>query len=243
MGKNDWQRLESTDDLAAIGVSPHRGRGWRIVCGILLVGAATFAVAYYLPLYRAHAALSREYLTLSTQSKTQHEQLTETLDTLKQVTTERDHLNETASKQQKAGDTLAPQAESLERSLQSSLKKYLNPSVARLTRQKEKLHLDLASPALVASAGADLTDAGKKTLCLVGNAIKSADVHVIVRGYGAKSLPKKVSAWQIAALRAGNAAQLLSESCGVEASRIQIVVANLTPDSDGTAAQVEIGPR
>jgi flagellar motor protein MotB len=243
LARKDWHQLDSTDDLAAVGISPHRGRGWRVLSGILFVGAATFAVAYHLPLYRAHAALSREYLTLSTQANTQHKQLTETLDTLKQISTERDRLNETASKLQKSSDTLAPQAETLERSLQAPLKKYLGPGKAQLSRQKEKVQLALANPALVASTGADLTDAGKKTLCLLGGTLKSADVHIVVHGYGSPSLPKKTAVWQIPALRASNAAQLLSESCGLDASRIEVSVGSSSPSPQGVAIQLEITPR
>src|ERR1039457_2050089 len=98
MGSKDWHQMDSNDDLAAIGISPHRGRGWRILSGVLLVGTATFAAAYYLPLYRAHASLSREYRALQSQASAQHKQLTETLGTLKQISSERDKLKEIAGK-------------------------------------------------------------------------------------------------------------------------------------------------
>ena len=243
MGRKDWQQMDSKDDLAAIGISPHRGRGWRVLSGILLVGMATFTTAYYLPLYRAHAALRQEYRTLSSQANTQHKQLTDTLDTLKQVSTERDHLHEIAGNQRRNSDALLPQAESLEHDLQTSLKKYLGQGKLQLVRQSEKLRITMASPLLVAATGADLTDAGKKALCLVGGTIKSADVRVVVEGYGAGSMPRNTAAWQVAATRAGNAAQLLGESCGVDSSRIEVQVSNPMPSPDGTAILLEITPR
>ena len=227
--------MDSKDDLAAIGISPHPGRGWRILSGVLLVGTLTFAAAYYLPLYRAHASLTKEYRALSNQANTQHKQLLDTLDTLKQVSTERDQLNEIARKLQRTSEILTPQAEGLERVLRNALKKYLGQGKLQLVRKSEKLSITLASPALVAATGADLTDAGKKALCLVGATIKSASVGVAVGG--------NASAWKLATARAGNAAQLLGESCGVDSSRIEVRVSSPAPSADGTAIILEITPR
>lgn len=242
MGRKDWQQMDSKDDLAAVGISPHRGRGWRVLSGILLVGTATFAAAYYLPLYRAHAALRQEYRTLSSQANTQHKQLTDTLDALKQVSTERDHLHEIAGNQQRISDALIPQAESLEHDLVAALKQYLGQGKLQLVRQSEKLRITIASPLLVAATGADLTDAGKKALCLVGGTIKSADVRIVIQGYGPGSMPSNTATWQAAATRAGNAAQLLSGSCGVDSSRIEVHVTNPVPSPDGIALLLEIAP-
>jgi hypothetical protein len=155
MGSKDWHRMDSNDDLAAIGISPHRGRGWRILSGVLLVGTATFAAAYYLPLYRAHASLSREYRALQSQASAQHEQLTETLDTLKQISSERDKLKEIAGKLQATRSALTPQAEGLERDLQTPLKKFVGTGKMKLKRQFEKLSITLASPTFMPAVGAD----------------------------------------------------------------------------------------
>ncbi len=243
MARKDWQQMDSKDDLAALGISPHRGRGWRILSGVLLVGTATFAAAYYLPLYRAHAALSREFRTLQNRANTQHRQLSDTLDTLKQVSSERDKLSEIAGKLQATRNALTPQAEGLERDLQGSLKKFIGTGKMQLKRQSEKLIIVLASPAFMPTAGAELTDAGKKAICLIGGVIKSADVHVAVRGYAAVTQLKNGAAWPSALSRAGNVAQLLSESCGVDASRIEALAENPLPGPEGAAVMLEIAPK
>jgi len=242
MGRKDRHQMDSTDDLAAIGISPHRGRGWRILSGILFVGTATFAAAYYLPLYRAHASLSHEYRTLQSQATLQHKQLADTVDTLKQISSERDKLSEIAGKTQATRNTLAPQTENLERSLQAPLKKFLGTGKMKMQRQAEKLSISLASPTFVPAAGAELTDSGKKAICLIGGVVKSADVHVAVKGYAATT-PLKNGAWPSALSRAGNVAQLLSESCGVDMSRIAALAENPSPGPDGTAVLLEITPK
>jgi flagellar motor protein MotB len=243
MGRKDWHQMDSNDDLAAIGISPHRGRGWKILSGVLLVGTATFAAAYYLPLYRAHSSLSREYKTLQSQASAQRQQLTETLDALKQLSSERDRLSEIAGKLQATRNTLTPQAESLERDLQVPLKKFVSTGKLQIRRRSEKLSITFASPTFIAAAGAELTDAGKKAICLIGGVIKSADVHVDVKGYTAATPTKSGTGWQSALLRAGNVAQLLSESCGVDASRIEAHTGNPMPGPDGAAVMLEVTPR
>jgi flagellar motor protein MotB len=241
MGKKDWHQMDSSDDLAAIGISPHRGRGWKILSGVLLVGTATFAAAYYLPLYRAHSSLSREYRTLQSQANGQHKQLTETLDALRQISTERDKLSEIAGKLQATRNTLTPQAESLERDLQAPLKKFIGTGKLQIKRKSEKLSITFASPTFIAAAGSELTDAGKKAICLIGGVVKSADVQIDVRGYAATALPK--NSWQTAVSRAGNVAQLLSESCGVDPSHIEVRASNPMPGPDGAAVVLEITPK
>ncbi len=241
MGNKDWQRLDSKDDLSAIGISPNRGRGWRIVSGILFIFALTFALAYYLPLYRAHASLSREFRTLSGQAVTQHKQLSDTLDALKLISADRDRLNTIAATMQKTSDALTPEAESLERDLTTALKKFLGTGKLQLVRHKEKLQITLASPALLPLAGADLTDTGKKSLCAVGGVLKTADVHVVIQGHASASTPKS-AAWKLAAARAGAAAQLLSETCGVDSSRVELSVRDPSHGSEGAALTLEITP-
>jgi flagellar motor protein MotB len=242
MGNKDWQRMDSKDDLAAMGVSPHRGRGWRIFSGVLFVTVLTFAVAYYLPLYRAHDSLSREYRALSVQASTQHQQLADTLDTLQRISVERDRLNTVAATKQKSSEALIPQAEGLERDLNTALKKYLGKGKVQVTRQQERLHVSLASPALVQATGADLTDPGKKSLCAVGGALKSADVHITVQGFAAGPVAEAATAWKLASARAAGAAQLLSETCGVAPGRVEVVVRDPSHAMEDAALSLEIAP-
>jgi hypothetical protein len=238
--------MDSTDDLAAIGVSPHRGRGWRILSGLLLVGTVTFAAAYYLPLYRAHATISHEYRTLSKLSTTQRKQLADTIESLNQVSTERDQLRDAAQLRQKSIDVLTPHAESLEHDLQAPLKKYLTKGKFQMERRHERLRVALFSPLLAAgAAGAagDWSDAGKKALCELAIALKTADVSIVAQGLGVAAQAKTAPAWKLAAARAGSAAQLLSESCGIESARIKVQVDSLTPNPEGAAVILEITPK
>lgn len=241
MGKKDWQNLDNSVDVADIVLAPNRGRGWRILSGVLFVAAATFAAAYYLPLYRAHASLNREYRTLSTEASTQHKQLEDTLDTLKQVSAERDQLNQLAASK-KSGAALARDAESVERDLQTALKKFLGKGKLQLTRDKEKVTLSLSAPALVQSTSGDLTDAGKKVLCQLASSQKSGNSHIAVLGYAAPVAGNPAAAWKMAAVRAAVGAQLVSESCGVDPRRVDAMVHEPTKVNEDILISVEITP-
>lgn len=243
MGKKDWEKLTETDELAAVGVSRNRGRGWKILSGLLFVGSVTFVFAYYVPLYRAHALLRSEYKTASTEAANFRKQLVDTVATLNQTNDECDKLRGEVRRQEKDTGALASRTERLERSLQAPLKKFQGKGRLSLSRQQEKLRVTLAAPALVAPTGGDLTDFGKKALCALGSSLKDSDVHVVVQGLGVGPTDKAGSAWQVAATRAGNAAQLLSKSCGVDSSRIEVTVNAAASAQDGEAVALEITPK
>ena len=240
MASKDWQRMDSIDEIATI--SGNRGRGWRIFSVILLVGAATFVAAYYLPLFRAHESLVDKFRALSREANTQRKQLTESLDTLKQVATERDHLAESSRKEQEANSARATQVESIERELRTQLKKFIGPAKLGMEQQKGKILFTLASPALVAKTGGTLTEAGKSVICVIGAAAKAADLGIQVYSAVAPTVDIKATDWQVSALRAGNAAQQLVGKCGVESTRIKLQVKPASPKVDAAGLLIEIAP-
>jgi chemotaxis protein MotB len=242
MAKKNWENLTEADDLAAVGVSRHRGRGWKILSGLLLIGVAAFVVAYYLPLYRAHALLRNEYKTKSAEASTFRQQLVDTVATLKQTTDELSKLQSEANKQQKSIDALATRCEQLERRLQAPLKKFLGKGRLGVERLHDKLRLTLPAPAMVAATGGDLTDFGKKALCALGAALKDSNAQVSIQGLGVTPNDKSGTAWEPAATRAGNAAQLLSKTCGLDPSRIEVVVKSAAQAAGTDALAVEVTP-
>lgn len=242
MGRNDWSKLADTEELASVGVSRHRGRGWKIVAGLLFVGSATFTVAYYIPLYRAHSQLRAEFKATSTEAANFRKQLVDTVATLNQTSDDCSKLRAKVHEREKNTAAFGSQLEKLERSMQAPLKKFQGKGRLALERQQEKLRVTLAAPVLVAPAGGDLTDAGKKALCALGGTLKDSAIRVVVQGLGVDPADKTGSAWQLAATRAGNAAQLLSKNCGVESSRIEVAVSPSAAGSDGAAVALEITP-
>lgn len=224
MAKKDWEKLAEADDLsAAVGVSPSRGRGWKVFSGLLLIGTAAFVLAYYLPLYRAHGKLREEYQVATNQASTFRKQLNDAVGTLNQATEERDKLRSEVRQQSKQTEDLAQRAERMERSLQPALKKFIGKGKLSLERDKERLRVGFWSPSVVSATSGDLSDFGKKALCAVGSGLKASNTHVRVLGLGVEPA-KADSPWQLAATRAGAAAQHLSKNCGLSPNQVEATV-------------------
>lgn len=239
--KNDWQKLAESDDLMAVGASPSRGRGWKVFSGLLFVGIAAFALAFYLPLTRAHSKLREEYASTSKQATTFRQQLTDTVATLNHTTEECDKMRTELRSQNKQTEDLAQRSERIERSLQTSLKKFLGKGKASLERQKEVVRVELSAQAAAAPTGGDLTDFGKKALCAVASAIKDTNGRIEIQGLGVAN-DKAGGEWQLAATRAGNAAQHLIKSCAVETSKLSIAVGGKQNTVSASGLALEIKP-
>jgi chemotaxis protein MotB len=240
MGKKDWEKLAESDDFSsAVGASQNQGRGWKVFSGLLVVATAAFVAAYYVPLYRAHDKLREEYRVATSQASTFRQQLSDAVGTLNQATEERDKLRSEVRQQSKQTDDLEQRAERIERNLQPALRKFSGKGKLSIERDKEKLRVALWAPGFTNATSADLSDFGKKALCAVGTALKTSSAHVKVLGLGIEST-KADSPWQLAASRAGTAAQHLGKSCGLSSTEIEAAVRVDTSAPAGAVLAMEI---
>jgi flagellar motor protein MotB len=223
MGKSDWQKAIDNDDWTAVGAPKRQGRGWRVAAILLLTAFAAFAVAYYVPLYRAHSALNDHYRRLSKEATTQRQQLTDTLATLKGVAEERDKLVDRAQKQQKDDSGRKQRMDRLERGFEPTLKPFRGKGLA-IARDGDNLALAMGSPALISHGTADITTFGKRALCAIAQAVKTGAFKVTVVGFGVTEKPKQGFSFPLASGRAGNVAHQLSDGCGLEASQIAVAI-------------------
>lgn len=240
MAKKDWEKLAEADDFSsAVGVSPNRGRGWKVFSGLCVVATAAFVVAYYVPLYRAHSKLRDEYRVATSQASTFRQQLSDAVGTLNQATEERDKLRSEVRQQGKQADDLVQRAERIERSLQPALKKFSGKGKLSVERDKEKLRVVLWTPGFASATSADLSDFGKKAVCAVASALKTSSAHVRVLGVGVEPT-KADSPWQLAASRAGSTAQHLGKSCGLSSAQIEATVRAESSAPAGAAITLDI---
>ncbi|HEY5957257.1 MAG TPA: hypothetical protein VIV60_11915 [Polyangiaceae bacterium] len=244
MGKKDWEKLAlaaDVNDLQPAAFAPRRGRGWMIFSGVVIVAALSFLASFYLPLYRAHDLLQSEYKKTSTEAANFRQQLLTTVTTLNQSTKELEQLHSQMRSEEKNVTALTTRAEHLERSLETSIKKLSGRVRVPMVREREVLRITLAAPIALVPTSGDLTDFGKKLLCAIGATLKDNDVKVTAQAIvdnGAKA----DAGWPKAAVRAGNVAQQLSQTCGMDASRIEVKVAPLASATDKSAVVVAIRP-
>lgn len=224
MGRNDWQRQLDHEELSAVGVSRHRGRGWKVVSSLLLVVIVAFSLAYYVPLYRAHTTLTDQYRKLASESKRQREQLTETIETLKLVSAEREKLAEQSRHEHKDQDVVSQRTSKLEENLRGTLKKFLGKGRVELSRQGSVIKATLGTPALLGQGNSDVTVFGKQALCALAGPLKTAGAQVIVLGAATATPPKGEFSFPIAAGRAVNIAKQLIDGCGFDANKLEVRV-------------------
>lgn len=232
MGRNDWQNAGELEDLAQAMAPRQRGRGFRIVGVLLLLGGIALLVGYYIPLYRAHVALSAQYKTLAAESATQRRQLTESIQTLKRISDERDALAASARTEKKQSDAASSQLDRVARELDGNLKKFYGKG--RLEKEQPKdpqaggkageMRLTLFAPAVLGVGTAALTDYGKKALCGVASAAKASHLQVKVVAMGVLAQPKGKFSFTVASARAAAVATQLVEACDLAPESLSIEV-------------------
>jgi chemotaxis protein MotB len=181
-----------------------------------------FVFAYYVPLYRAHALLTNQYRKQMDEARAQRKQLTETIDTLKLVVTERDRLAEASRREQKNQDASLQRISKLEENLRAALKKFLGKGKVVLVRQGETIALRFESPAMLGQGTTDLTVFGKQALCAIASSLKTSNARVVVVGGGLTAPPKSEFSFPLAAGRATNVSKHLSEGCGIAVEQLEI---------------------
>jgi chemotaxis protein MotB len=233
------QRLDSTTaELQAMGVSTHPGRGWRVLALLVVVGAATFLAAYYLPLYRAHDQLRNEYAKLSKAATSDRQKLADTVQALQSVSSRRDELEgqrRTAEKQRGARTARVDRVTSdLETRLASAIAKKL----VRLEPQGEALNVLMVGSAFFARSGEELSARGKKLLCLVASSAGPLryEVRALASSAAAGGTPGAgaETAWALAS----STASTLAESCKVDLDEIVLRASRELPQGRPSAPLV-----
>src|SRR5262245_7323875 len=135
-----WDEL---DGLANNFGRPRSGR-WKTVLVLLcLIGAATFVLAYYLPLYRAHEALTAQHRALSGKAQTAASALKATQDELAAVKDKRDELERERRERENAKTSELSKLELLKSSLTTKLEKYAGRGQAAVTLGDGRLFVSL----------------------------------------------------------------------------------------------------
>jgi chemotaxis protein MotB len=215
------QRLDSTTaELEAMGVSTHPGRGWRILALLVVIGAATFLAAYYLPLYRAHDQLRNEYGKLSEAATSDRRKLAETAKALQSVSSQRDKLEEQRRVVEKERSARSKRLERVTRDLETRLSAAIAKKLIRVEPQDETLSVLLVSKSFFARNGEKLSVGGKKLLCLVARSAGPLryEIRTLARTAPAGAAPGAGA--ETALALAASAAGTLADSCKVDPNEI-----------------------
>jgi len=184
---------------------------------LVVVLSATFVLAYYLPLHRAHETLTGRHRELSTKVHGIEEKLTQAQTELQAATKKRDELQAAAQQSEGSSKSSGNRVESVKSALSSKLEKAMKKGDVAVGAIDGRVVVAVASKA-VFGAKNDVTAGGKSLLCDVAKASESLPLRVGV--VGDAEAGSKDSAWTATASQAAKAAEALEQKCQVPAARL-----------------------
>jgi hypothetical protein len=211
--------------------------------GLIGLGALTAGTAYYLPLHRAHRALSERYAALQKRTDVQDSELQHLRAKLASAEVDRQKLLERQS--------LLAARDQAGKDRSSNLRDALATRLAGFT----KSHLYVVArddgaavmipSRIVRMQGAELTPAGGYALCAIVKAMSAAGpLNYRVGTYVAHADASAAGPREQAASRAINAAKALEEKCAVPDTRILSAgfVQPRSPSGVGDVLELDVAP-
>lgn len=225
-------RKAAWEDFGDSDLGPYakpRGTRWgRVFVALLLVGAATFVAAYYLPLYRAHQKLDEQYRELVQKSQTLSDSESKSLAQLTAATQERDQLRAERDQQLNAQKSATLQQDGVRATLSSKFDKLVKKNAVAIVASGGTLLVALDSALLFQPQKLEVTPAARGILCDIvkGSEVKSLAVSASMAPGSAvpaalsKSYPNP---WSLSAAHAAAVAEVLTEHCGFPAAALSAI--------------------
>ena len=205
---------------------PRRGSTpWgRVLIGVLVVGCGTFGLAYYLPLYRAHHALSDDHAKLREKLEGVEQNLQKAESELKSVTAKRDELLSSAQEAEAKVAAHASDLGAVKDALAAAVDKALKKKAAALGSDAAGVRVAVAASLLFAAGKTEVSPAGAALLCAVAKAAGSRPLHVTAVA-GDADVPallkaKYASAWGYTSASVAEVAATLHDKCSVSGSKL-----------------------
>jgi hypothetical protein len=248
MRKNPFEEVDP--DLKAMRGSMRSSspvRWGRVLVGIVVVGFATFAFAYYLPLQKAHETLTKRYAELKSQAETTSEQLEQTRGQAKAASEKSQELEGQLEGIKQREDARAKASRSLKTTLDSKLQRLSSKGHAAVGVSGSVVAAALSLPHIV-SPKFEVVPLGQLALCNVSAAADKRTIKVLTL-VDEPSIPSGLTAkfptpLEYASAVSALVARTLLDKCKAEPSRVSAVGVPVEPSA---APQLEgkrlTGPR
>lgn len=250
MGKNAFEDMDP--DLSAMRASMRPSAGpmrWgRVLTGVLVVGCATFAFAFYVPLMRAHEALTKQFLSLQSQVDSANRSVQDAQAQAKEAQEQKQALQEqlTQAKQVEKSGTDASAA--VKTALESKLQKPAAKDQAAVGTADGQAVATLSLNYLLTRGKLEVSPDGKTALCGVATASNKRAIRVLAIA-DKKSIPATLAAKLKTPLDYGGAvsalvAQTLLDKCSVDAANLSATSFPAEPAASAKIAGKKLsGPR
>jgi chemotaxis protein MotB len=226
--KNPWEESDHEVVAHEAGMRASRSKRWlRLVVGLVVVGTLTFIGAYYVPLFRAHAALRDEFQQLSEARRQLDETLKNEQRELERTTKEKAalqaQLDQHASKQEQQ----KAQLEDLKTRLSSKLRTYETKGQAGSLVEDGWVRIALDDDLLFSRNSLTIPSKGAGLLCDIATASPHATWRVVAMANpserAAPALAAKFkSPLELSAARAAAVANEIKD-CNAEVNEVEAV--------------------
>lgn len=225
MGKTTF---EDDPDVQAMRGSMRAAAGplrWgRVLTGVLVVGSATFAFAYHLPLQRAHAALNARFAELQGRLDEASRAADEARKQARALSEKQQALESQVDQNKQAEKSRSDASLALKSALEPKLQKLIEKNQAALGVAGSQAVASLALSHLLTPGKVDVSAAGKMTLCSVAGASQNRPIRVLAiadkKGIPAALAAKLKTPLQFNVAVAQSVAETLLVKCNVAPARL-----------------------
>ena len=188
MGKDAFEDPELAELRTSMRPAAGQVRWGRVLTGVLVVACATFAVAYYLPLHRAHEALTAHFAELKSKVDAANRAADESRGRAKELSDKNQTLQSQLDQVQHREQASAEVSRAIKGALESKLQKAIASDQAAIGIADSHAVVTLSLGYLLTHGKLELSPQGKLALCSVASAASNPTLRVLVIA-GKKDIP------------------------------------------------------
>lgn len=223
MGRNPWEDMDP--DVLAMRGGGGSGMSWgKIFIGLIVIGVLTFFAAYYIPLFRAHDTLTAEHRRISDRAQALDQKLGQTNTALQAAQAKLRTLEAEQSQRESGTLQATARTDSVRAALGTAFERYSRKGSLAVGAEGDRVIVALADALVFAPRKLDVSNQGRSILCEFAKA--SGGRAIEVRAFDSGEPPaaplatKYPTAWSLRNARAAGIAEVLTEKCGVQASKL-----------------------
>ncbi|HYJ08775.1 MAG TPA: hypothetical protein VEX18_07190 [Polyangiaceae bacterium] len=179
MAKSPFEDPEVQAMRASMRPSAGSVRWGRVATGVLIVACATFALAYYLPLSRAHELLAGRFAELQGQVDSSKRALQETRSKMRELESKQQALASQADQSSKLEKQQADASQAIKSTLESKLEKQRAKNQAAVGFAGAHAVAALAHDYLMTRGKLEVSAPSKAVLCSVAGAAGKRAIRVV----------------------------------------------------------------
>jgi len=235
MGRNAWE-AEAGMNFRSTGST----RWGRVFLGIVIVAAATFVFAYYLPLHRSHEALMRQQHESGQAARDLEQKLRDTEQQLGAAKKRTAELETERAARERSQASTNERVTEVKNAVRGKLDRYARKGGVAVDVAGSRVLAVLESKLVFQPRKPDVSPQGRAVLCDLARAARSYPLRVgVASGEGAAS--GAGSAWELTGLQAAKLAEALEQKCGVAKERLTATGYGPNPQGGQSPAIAKLG--